>query len=189
MPLSKLFKSSSLLLALTITINHVNATCFQIPETFKSGECTMKLTWHKNTYYWNDDVSNLPAIRDFIQIQILDSLGKGISWDTTWQLCFGYRGWGCKFPSALPYDLVVSPQHRREYIQFYYGNIGWHTDPDPPEGWKYLGDDVKNQRPWCGVYTEWVTNPYDGPDGKTYKDDLKGEVKSIEVRNIYLPYP
>ena len=183
------FNLSSLLLVLAVLtivpINHVNANCVEIPESYKAGECTVKLTWHKETLYEIDyRESRQGIIVDWIQANIYDPMGKSIS-NNLYTNCRGYPGTECNFTSGLPHLLVVSPQHRREYLQFWYGDLGWNTDPEPMKGPKFLGDDVKDQRPWCGVYSEWVLIPRDGPDGKTYKDDPAGTIDTIYVRTIF----
>ncbi|RVD80243.1 uncharacterized protein DFL_008144 [Arthrobotrys flagrans] len=165
MLLSK-FKFSSLLriLALTIAPLSVDAsTCFEIADSdnFNTGICTIKTTWQKITYHKDDEVSGEPAIRDRIASEIFDSRGTKISAKNMddFQWCRGYQGQECEWHSSLPFLVLVSPQHRIEYLQFWFGDIGWHTNPNPSEGPKYLGDDVKDKRPWCGVYTDWEPIP------------------------------
>ncbi|KAK6508932.1 hypothetical protein TWF481_003700 [Arthrobotrys musiformis] len=172
------------LLALVITaINEIKpsrAVCLEVPEDYKSGDCTAKVVWRKVSFYKRRE------IQDRVAVEILDSLGNKISDTSTadFQNCRGSPGEECKFYSSLPNVLLTSPQHRKEYLQFWCGGMGWHTDTTPEVGPKYVEDGVwLSRRPWCGVYTDWVVLPPDGPvEGGRYEKNP--DIDTIESRVI-----
>ncbi|KAK6357629.1 hypothetical protein TWF718_001937 [Orbilia javanica] len=174
-----------LLLALTTVSITVNAsTCIEIPgDDLVPGECTIRVIWQKITHHSKDPENGQIKIRDRVAAEIFDTAGVRASEKSLndFQSCRGDAGQECRIDSKLHDQMLLSPQHGREYMQFRYGEMGWHTDPNPLEGPKYLGDDVSDKRPWCGVYSDWVRVLGDGPGGKYTNDS---DIASIEARAI-----
>ncbi|KAF3114743.1 hypothetical protein TWF103_000481 [Orbilia oligospora] len=177
------FKISSFLSLLATLmptpINHVNADCVEVPIGYAPGECTVVVFWHKTTLYEIEyRESREGMITDWIVANVWDPLLRKIT-NNVYVNCRGYPGMECVFNSGMPQQLVISPQHRREYLQFWFGDLGWNTDPEPMAGPTFLGEGAKDRRPYCGVYTDWKLIPYDGDDGKSYKGDPERAVNTI----------
>ncbi|KAF3218386.1 hypothetical protein TWF106_003277 [Orbilia oligospora] len=170
----------SLLATLILTpINHVNADCVEVPPGYAPGECTVLVYWHKTTLYEIEyRESREGMITDWIVANVWDPLLRKMT-NNAFVKCRGYPGMECVFNSGTPQQLVISPQHRREYLQFWFGDLGWNTDPEPMAGPTFLGEGAKDRRPYCGIYTDWKLLPYDGDDGKSYKGDPERAVNTI----------
>ncbi|EGX46846.1 hypothetical protein AOL_s00097g272 [Orbilia oligospora ATCC 24927] len=170
---------SSLATLITTPINHVNAACIEVPQDYVPGECSVAVMWHKITLYEIEyRESREGMITDWISANIRDPLNRQIT-NNVYVNCRGYPGMECVFNSGTPQQLVISPQHRREYLQFWFGDLGWNTDPEPMAGPTFVGEGAKDRRPYCGVYTDWKLLEYDGDDKKSYKDDPDRTVNTI----------
>ncbi|KAK6506302.1 hypothetical protein TWF506_011219 [Arthrobotrys conoides] len=188
--LRSIFDLSFLLLAVliitTAPIHYVDADCIEVPVNYVRGQCTVSVTWNKVTLYEVDyRESREGIIEDWLQANIWDPLQKQIS-NNLYTNCRGYPGTECNFTSGLPHVLKISPQHRREYLQFWYGDsLGWNTDPEPMLGPTFVGEsEAKGRTPYCPTYTDWNLLPYDSPDGKKYLSDPNGTVNTIHRREV-----
>ncbi|KAK6331807.1 hypothetical protein TWF718_002349 [Orbilia javanica] len=162
--------------ALTIApINYANADCVQLNEYFRHGECYLDTYWSKVTMAFTK-----PKLLDWVRVKMYDSMGQNIYDDEFSPSCNGHKGHECVFQGrGLNHPLLVSPQHRIEYVQFWYGDLGWHTNPNPTEGPKFVGEDVRDRRPWCWE-GNWEPRTKEGWDDI---DDFE-YVSTIEEKRI-----
>ncbi|KAF3317465.1 hypothetical protein TWF173_011118 [Orbilia oligospora] len=152
-------------------------TCLEVSgeEVSKLGQCTIKIVWQK-VYYTTPglDSNGRPGLRDRISAEVYDARHTKISTQTLedFEFCTGNPGGECKVQSGLETPTLLSPQHHREYLQFWFGNLGWHTDPWPQKGPRFVGEDVKDRTPWCSLNwkEQWVRVPFNRADGGFLSD-------------------
>ncbi|KAK6362720.1 hypothetical protein TWF730_000176 [Orbilia blumenaviensis] len=187
MPSQPLKLSPLLLLATALapTFTAADTSCVQVPPERMPGACTVRVEWRKITHFSNDPESGKRRIQDHVAAEILDSGGTRISNEgiDNFIYCSGSGGRECKFQSKLPHEMIMSPQHRREYMQFYYGSMAWHTDPVPLQGPGYTGPNPQNSVPWCSVYTDWELLP-PGSNNRYGPPYESNDISSVEKRSI-----
>ncbi|KAF3170590.1 hypothetical protein TWF751_006753 [Orbilia oligospora] len=184
-------KFSALLFLATIPPAFDASTCLELSdeEVFKAGECTIKVLWQKVQHWTSDLEPNNSKLRDRIAAEVYDARGTKISTQTLkdFEFCTGHPGGERKVQSGLGIPILLSPQHRREYLQFWFGNLGWHTDPFPRKGPSFVGDDVKDRRPWCSVNMrpQWMIIPFNRADGGLFSDPTLHSIVESRIECIF----
>ncbi|KAF3095464.1 hypothetical protein TWF102_007184 [Orbilia oligospora] len=138
--------------------------CVEVANEFMPGECSVKVIWNRLTDATVGDtpLDFPPPFNYSIQGTFFDANGRVISDQSTLGDCSNVHAKeqsDCRFGSKVfPYKMKVAPGAGTggDFLQFNYGDLEWHTNPNPSDGRKFVGDKAKGDGPWCNLKTDWT---------------------------------
>ncbi|KAF3170591.1 hypothetical protein TWF751_006754 [Orbilia oligospora] len=144
-----------------------------IQQTWVPGDCVIQLLWGRITTEERDTRwKKNSKVTESIDPLVFDGHGNQLEVNPPgFRTCTGQRGEECVIDANLGMPILLSPQIQNDYMQFYFGDQAWHTDPHPKDSSVrvFVGEDKQNLRPYCvdEGWTQWPkkegSDDYDPP--------------------------
>ncbi|KAK6357630.1 hypothetical protein TWF718_001938 [Orbilia javanica] len=183
--LSATTSSFTLEILATRAKNQYNPRELCINQHWIPGTCVIQLHWSRLTTDERDvRWGQKSKVTELIKPYVFDANGTSLEINpSTVLMCNGEKGSECVVNAGLSDPILLSPQIQNDYLQFYFGNQAWHTDPEPKgkSDRPFVGDEYKDLNPWCEDkgWVQWPKQP-----GSEYFDppyDRK-EIKYLDVK-------
>ncbi|KAF3186489.1 hypothetical protein TWF788_003347 [Orbilia oligospora] len=160
-----------------------------IQQTWIPGDCVIQLLWGRITTDERDTRwEKKSKVTESIDSLVFDGHGNQLEVNPPgFRTCTGQAGEECVIDANLGMPILLSPQIQNDYMQFYFGDQAWHTDPHPKDSSVrvFVGEDKQNLRPYCvdEGWTEWPkkegSDEYDPPF-----DREKNRYLDVRAKNL-----
>ncbi|KAF3317464.1 hypothetical protein TWF173_011117 [Orbilia oligospora] len=160
-----------------------------IQQTWVPGDCVIQLLWGRITTEERDSRwKKNSKVTESIDPLVFDGHGNQLEVNPPgFRTCTGQGGEECVIDANLGMPILLSPQIQNDYMQFYFGDQAWHTDPHPKDSSVrvFVGEDKQNLRPYCvdEGWTQWPkkegSDEYDPPF-----DREKNRYLDVKAKNL-----